>query len=289
MARRLLPLLAAALVSAGLLSAGRVAALTPPPPPAPVLVQFPGSSTPTLLGAFGQGGWVQGETAARLVSSTEVYRVQGLSGPARVVRGGQARSFDDPCPQTFGVDLSPALQPSTFRVATVEGLRSRPRPVQSLPTGSPVYGAAVKAELLRRGLKNPRVRVRSVIRADLDGNGTDEVIVEASHFAGRNDLFPPPTGQPGDYSLLLLRSVERGKVRTTVLGAYVALKAYDPASGADMPLAGRYALAGLADLNGDGRLEIITFGAYYEGYGLTAQEWTPGGGLKTRLETGCGT
>ncbi|SMB95040.1 hypothetical protein [Deinococcus hopiensis] len=259
-----------------------------PRPAAPVLVSVPGDDGATLLGVVEGGKWTGGPAAARRIRGGEVYRLQGLGGPAHTARGGRAVSFGEPCPETFGVSLTPATSKAAFLIGTSATWPARPRPVTSLPTNSPVYEAAVRAELLRRGLRDPRVQLRSVTRADLDGDGTDEVLVEASRFADQAALYPPPTGQPGDYSLLLLRSVVKGKVRTTVLGAYVALKAYDQNRDETMPLAQRYALGGVADLNGDGRMEVVTFSAYYEGYGVAAQEWTPGSGLKVRLDTGCG-
>ncbi|MEF2279738.1 hypothetical protein V3W47_15690 [Deinococcus sp. YIM 134068] len=283
MPRPLLGLLAALSLA---LSPGHAAV---PTVPVPVFVLLPGDEgRASLLGVWEGGRWLGDGNAARRVRAGATYRVQGLSGPATTARGGRAEYFGVPCENAFGVALTPEVRPANFTVVTPTGVRTRPRPVTVLPTTGAVYREAVRAELVRRGLPNPVVHLTRVVRADLDGNGTDEVIVEASRFAERSGLFPPPTGQPGDYSLLLLRQVVGGRVRTSVLGAEVVSKAYDPDSTEPMPLATLHALAGLADLNGDGRMEVLTFGAYYEGYGLTASEWTPGGGLKTRLETGCG-
>ncbi|MFD1732988.1 hypothetical protein ACFSC4_20665 [Deinococcus malanensis] len=91
-----------------------------------------------------------------------------------------------------------------------------------MPTNNPTYREIVRAELTRRGLTGAKVNVLGVTRTDLDGNGTQEVILEAAHFAGRQGLDPPPVGMPGDYSLLLLRQVMNGRVVTTVLGEHLA-------------------------------------------------------------------
>lgn len=259
-----------------------------PTGPQPVLVLIPGATHPTLLGVWEGGRWLEGGDGARRVRGGEGYRVQTLGGGVATARGARAESFGVPCPEAFGVTLSPPPRFATPAVATSAGVRSRPRPVTVLGTTGAVYRAAVREELVRRGLREPTVNLTRVVRADLDGNGTDEVIVEARRFAEGSGLYPPPSGQPGDYSVLLLRHVVGNRVRTSVLGAFVSLTARDPNSTEFGPLANVYALAGVADLNGDGRMEVITFGAYYEGYALTASEWTPGGGLRPRLETGCG-
>lgn len=259
-----------------------------PSGPQPVLVVLPGEAHAALLGVWAGGRWLEGGEAAGRVRGGEGYRVQALGGGVTDARGARARSFGVPCPDASHVALSPPPRLTTFAVATTATSRARPRPVTVLPTTGAVYRAAVRDELVSRGLRAPAVNLTRVVRADLDGNGTDEVIVEARRFAEGSGLYPPPSGQPGDYSLLLLRHVAGNRVQTTVLGAYVALRARDPNSPDFGPLAHVYALAGVADLNGDGRMEVLTFGAYYEGYALTASEWTPQAGLRTRLETGCG-
>ncbi|MFC6801347.1 hypothetical protein ACFQDE_06025 [Deinococcus caeni] len=42
-------------------------------------------------------------------------------------------------------------------------------------------------------------------------------------------------------------------------------------------MATQYRLAGVADLNGDGRMELVLHDAYYEGADFTVSEWTPAG------------
>ncbi|WP_189010778.1 hypothetical protein [Deinococcus malanensis] len=189
----------------------------------------------------------------------------------------------------YAVRLTPGLASGPFRLLVPGTVKGHPRPVVSVPTNNPTYREIVRAELTRRGLTGAKVNVLGVTRTDLDGNGTQEVILEAAHFAGRQGLDPPPVGMPGDYSLLLLRQVMNGRVVTTVLGEHLAPRTpWDPGSDQPMPMATLYRLAGIADLNGDGRMEVVTFGAYYEGYALDVNEWRSGSGLKSRLQGGCG-
>lgn len=264
-----------------------IPALAAPAAFSPVLVQLPGESQADLLGAWTGSGWLDAQKAAPRIRGGETYRALSPAGAA-TVKGNRARSFGDPCDLAYGVALTPTAPAQGFRLLTLPSLKAQPRPVASLPTNSAPYREIVRAELVRRGVPSPRVNLLGITRADLDGNGTEEVIVEAAHFAGRPGLYPPPVGAPGDYSLMLLRQVVHGKVVTTVLGEHVApRKPWDSGSGDVMPMATLYRLAGVADLNGDGRMEIVTFGAYYEGYGLDVQEWRPGG-WKSRLEGGCG-
>ena len=254
---------------------------------APVLLTYAGTQDSTLLGVWDGKRWISPPAAAPLVWANTVYRVQGLTGLSINAVGGSPVSFDAPCPDAFGVTLTPNRVPSATQLATRADLNARPRPVTALPVQNSLYAGAVRAELMKRGLKNPVVQIRSVTRTDLDGDGREEIIIEATHFAeaGTGDPVPPVNAQAGDSSLLLLRFVVNGQVKTTVLGADVVLKS----GNIDAPRNGlRERLEGIADLNGDGRMEIVTSEAYYEGDTLDAFIWTPALGLKKVLETGCG-
>ncbi|WP_425145522.1 hypothetical protein [Deinococcus sp.] len=272
---------------AALLLAPLGAAAPPVTGTAPVLLTTPGQEGSVLLGVWKEGRWLNVPGSVPLVKADSAYRTQGLSGPSLSAVGGAPVSYDGPCPDYFEVTLAPKRVPTSSQLATRADLNARPRPVTVLPTQNPVYAEVVRAELRRRGLNNPAVQLRQVIRADLDGNGSDEIVIEATHFAERasGEPIPPVNAQVGDYSLLLLRWVAQGQVRTTVLGADVVLK-----SGTlDAPRnALRERLEGLADLNGDGRMELVTSESYYEGDTFDAFTWTPAGGPKKVLETGCG-
>ncbi|CAM3656645.1 hypothetical protein [Deinococcus frigens] len=258
----------------------------------PILIHAPGDGDRAqLLGAAAGGRWLTVKEAAPRLKGQERYVRRSLGGPAIPVTGGLPESYGEPCVDAYGVPVKPANSSNQFQVFTAAALNARPRPVTALPTGNAIYRQIVRAELIKRGVKNPIVQLVGLTRTDLDGDGTQEVIIEAAHFAGRSGPYPPGIGQPGDYSIVLLRHVVRGQVLTVTLGVDIApqtpLKPDD--SFETRPLANMIRLAGVADLNGDGRMELILFGAYYEGSSYSVQEWTPARGLTpTPLETGCG-
>ena len=95
----------------------------------------------------------------------------------------------------------------------------------------------------------------------------------------RAKVRPAPVA--GNYSFVLLRHVVDGKVQTKLIDG----EFYAKASESQTPY--RYEVSGLLDLDGDGRLEIIIYSAYYEGATVTV--WRFGEGkLHKVLEIGCG-
>ena len=255
----------------------------------PVIVGYQDGSGGELLGVWDGKRWLPLPAAAPKVKADARYQVQGLSGGPVNVTGGPPVSYGAPCPESFSVAFKPGFGENVGTLAVLEGVQARPRPVTLLPTGSPLYRQVIRQELQRRGLNNPVVNLVNVVRSDLDGDGHQEVIIEATRFARPegDPLSPPVNAAAGDYSLLLLRSVVNGKLRTAVLGADVVLKASsDPEQAPRLGL--RERLEGVADFNGDGRLEIVTSESYYEGTTYAAWTWTPGAGPKKVLESGCG-
>jgi hypothetical protein len=132
-----------------------------------------------------------------------------------------------------------------------------------LSTNDPAYRQIVAGLLRRRGFVRPKINVTQVLRIDLDGDRVEEVLVSATHLAeglGGPDRSMAIHGQPGDYSLVLLRKLVRGKVRDTLLVEHFYPRKIQ------YPLTPeQYSVAAVLDLNGDGKMEVIIHGGYYEG------------------------
>jgi hypothetical protein len=96
----------------------------------------------------------------------------------------------------------------------------------------------------------------SVVRADLDGDGTDEVLVAASYI----DYVKPPQGpEPatvGSFSIAYVRHVVGNAAPSKVLSAVVVK---------DTPsIVPTLVIDGAADINGDGVMEVFGSGYLYE-------------------------
>jgi hypothetical protein len=231
------------------------------------------ASSGYLLGVVSNGVWRKAETAAPGVAAGVRYRVFGAEALLGTASGGRAVSVEEPCPETFQVELSPAREDAV--VALGGGWNVLPRRVQRNAPAAP-YRELVRALLVRHGIARPEVRITGVTRVDLDGNGTEEVIVNATRESGSTRAV----GR-GDYSLLLVRKLVNGTPRTIVLE-----EEYHPRPTPES-VQNTFTLGGVYDLDGDGVYEIIMRGAYYEG-GWTTVYRVRGSARQQLASVGCG-
>jgi hypothetical protein len=219
-------------------------------------------SKPTgyLLGASAGGQWLKPEAAAGLIPGSEQYRLYTLTGEAGNSVGGKPTKGEDACADTLYVTLAPYPSGRGSLVAVAGPWNALPRKLKAGSTQAQVYREAA-AEILRsKGIDNPKINLTQVIQVDLDGDGVEEVLVSATNYARFNpEGGLTPDARAGDYSLVFLRKVVEGKVVTKIItGEYypMAKKFTAPAE---------HRIIGVLDLNGDGSLEIVLSGRYYEG------------------------
>lgn len=128
-----------------------------------------------------------------------------------------------------------------------------------------------------QGVDDSQPYLSQLWRIDLEGDGRDEVLIAAVRYRGS-----VTSTQAGDYSLLLLRKLIDGVVVTfpVILDffseTYIAKCALE-----------RHEIINVLDLNGDGKLEIITKSSGYESITQTIfsiEDFR----IKKRLEWTCG-
>jgi hypothetical protein len=134
------------------------------------------------------------------------------------------------------------------------GLAVSTSPWQPFPEGTIIwlaapgsaYQEAARVFVIAQGLDDPAVEVRNAVSVDLNGDGVNETVFEAtsiqSHFAIN----------AGDYSVILLRRISGDTVETVPLAAEVYMA--DGALGAVPKV--NY-LTAVLNLDGDGRPEIV--------------------------------
>ncbi len=245
------------------------------------------SSAPEIVGALSDQKWLNSQNAAKLVSGDHLkfFSHTALTGQ---FKAGKPESLGVPCEETFSVPLTPNHKSKAFEIGVSANWNPRPRAITVLPNTSLAYVKIASEFLTKKGLKNTLVKLTSVIKTDFDNDSTDEVFVVGRHYqeSGSGDYFPPAGGKKGDYSFVLMRKIISGKAQTISLGDDVTLKDVDIES-ETRHLEQFYDIAGLLDLNGDGKLEMVAYSSYYEGYGFEIMEWD-GKKFVSRASSGCG-
>lgn len=229
-------------------------------------------ATGYLLGGWYNNAWVSAADYMALISDTErPYVFYSLSGETGLITG-QPPTIGGFCNQPT-VSLASLLPGS---IGLVGRWNATPRLPQDVPVNTDVYRQVVAETLQGAGLAEPEVTIDRILRFDLEGDGVEEVLIVANHLTAGVGL---PSAVAGDYTTVLLRKIIGSEVVTVPL----YLDIYPAGSDFVSPL--RYEALAIADLNGDGRLEMVIAADLYEGrqvaviesYGATSQVMLQGG------------
>jgi|SRR6267143_876287 len=231
-----------------------------------------------LFGDSADGKWIKAEQAAKSMKGSTPLRVFGLTQEIGKATAGKPKSVDQPCPDTLTVSFS--SKPKGGVIALNAPWNALPRKPQIADPTQQVYVDAVREFLESRRMSDPKVKITRILRVDLDGDGEDEVLINATNYFTQDGDVPMDTAAPGSYSIVLLRRVVAGKVQTEFVAGELYVK--DESSASNL-----YEIPGVLDLNGDGKLEVIVHSHYYEGAETTIYDCS-GGKCKAVLSVACG-
>ncbi|MCK6540847.1 MAG: hypothetical protein L6Q26_12410 [Anaerolineales bacterium] len=139
------------------------------------------------------------------------------------------------------------------------------RPVQTIAQDSGLYEQYLQEWLVLQGVSSPELGVVKVLRVDLEGDAVDEVILVATNI--EDSMGGLHEAGAGKYSVVLMRKVIGAQVYTVPLVVEIY---YATDSKMEYPII--YDVDHIYDLNGDGNLEIILSGRWWEGGGLFVHE-----------------
>lgn len=210
-----------------------------------------------ILGGVKQSVWMPSDP----VSTSGSFRAVYAGGTSMPVTVGNVESAGGACEGTRSATLTPAPSGNTPFVVLSGTWNPQPRPVEDVSKHKARYARALQLFLASKGLRE-QAEIGQILRADLDGDGQAEVIAVLHH--------------PGSYSAILVRRQSQARVRT--------LTASLERDGEDLS---EQRVAMLADLNGDGRMEIIVHGEYQQGI-FTAVYALDGESIRKVMSCACG-
>jgi hypothetical protein len=253
----------------------------------PLFVGGPDSTGWLSLGSWQQTRWQRSsdESGAPItpgISAGTEFAVTNLDGAAVATVGANVDAcFDGRVGPTVDIDVAPPEPPGfgyNALAILIQPWPLEPRPVVLVGDNVPsAYQALGEAAFAAEPVDATQGTIEQLVLTDLDGDGDEEALMAFEYV--QSTAGP---GTPGDLAALLLVDVGPRTASTVVVNAID--QAFDDVA---FPVIERYRVLDIADLNGDGRMEVIVHAWYYEGAAVVVYEYD-GTRLREVLSTGCG-
>ena len=227
-----------------------------------------------LLGGAGLDEWLAPDESIARFSGEVTYSLHSMTQEAKYFLWGETPEFSPTC-QIYTIGTEAVLDESGF-VGVVDGWPITKRAVTELSADGELYQRVVLDWLLTQGVNSPEIGTLQIFRADLEGDGSDEIFISATHLDDSQH-----TTKAGDYSIVLMRKVTGNDVITTlVVGDVYASKELE------ITYPRTYSLANFIDLNQDGVLEVVVSFLKWEGFGASVFQ-VDGQDVIQTLSSGC--
>ena len=232
-----------------------------------------------LMGGVQNGRWIAAtKVAPKMESETEFVLVGWTGVEEGGVTLGKKGEKEDVCEDYTRLEFE-LKQEQGVAIGSGAKWNPVPRVPKPIDASSPIYKSVVTKFLARKGITRPVVKITEAFRVDLEGDGTEEVVLAATHY--KNKLTENTA--VGDYSFVIVRKAVGKVVTDHMLEGEFYLKRIDFAA------PNEHHISAIADLNGDGKMEVVLNGFYYEGDFSSAYEMKSGRPVKIKeLEIGCG-
>jgi hypothetical protein len=205
-----------------------------------------------------------------LIKKGEMFRLYSLTGSVGTGVVSEIVPPEYPCDDMIGVKISPLPEGEGDVIGVNGSWDAQPRLPKIQSADQQEYRTIISNYVKGAGIRNPKVTIFQLLRVDLDGDGTEEVLISAN-----SSETPSIYMSRGDFSVVLLRRVVQGKPQTIPIVSEVELKNHE-----DLPLRGKWhhkeIVAAILDVNGDGVMEVITTfqSAYDSGKNVYYMKWS---------------
>ena len=232
-----------------------------------------------LMGGVQNGKWIAPASVSPKMKSETEFVLVGWNGVEEGGIGvGKKGEQEDVCQDftRFEFDLQ---QDYGVAIGSTAKWNPVPRLPKAIDKNGSVYKTVVTNFLRKKGIAKPVVRIKEAFRVDLEGDGVEEVVLSATYY--KKGLSSDASA--GDYSFVIVRKSAGKTVTDHLLQGDFILKKVDFGAPTENHV------SAIADLNGDGKMEIVLNGRYYEGDFASAFEMKNGRPVKIKeFEIGCG-
>jgi len=230
-----------------------------------------------LLGGVENGKYLDAKTVFEKVKGEQKYSLYGLTGKSGELTA-TIEAPGAPCDEFYYFKTELENQKGVS-IGANRSWNPTPRVPKSINLMDKTYLNIVSGILRAKGLPKAKAVIEQAVKVDLDGDGVDEVLLTASSYGGKIS----PRVDANNYSFVLLRKVVAGKAQNIMLSEEYVKK------NIEFGAPNRFEIASVLDLNGDGKMEIVVYGEYYEGSGANVYEIKGSKAVDIKLlETGCG-
>lgn len=158
-----------------------------------------------VMGGVENGRWIAPARAAKLMNERTEFVLIGKRGVEEGgVTFGRLSQPEDPCDDFYPLELELKMDLGVA-IGSVAKWNPMPRMPKEISLENKTYRNIVAGYLRGKGIANPVVRLTRAFRIDLDGDGTEEVLISATHFK----YGVEPRAARGDYSFVMLRTARR--------------------------------------------------------------------------------
>lgn len=235
-----------------------------------------------LLGGVRNGKWIEAGLAAESIMNGAMdLHVYGLRGKEKTPFYAARRApVEDVCQDFYRINMDDEKERPAVGIGVNASWNAMPRIPRRMSASSPAYKTAVIAFLKKQGVVRPVAKITQIFQIDLDNDATDEILITATDLKSQFGVG----WKAGEYSFTMLRKVTRSGVRDFLLDGNFFKRGQENGGAPN-----RYEISSIADLNGDGKMEIVLYSEYYEGAGSGAFEMRGGKPvLVKQLQIGCG-
>lgn len=237
-----------------------------------------------VLGGGLDGKLVDSKSITPLMTHKQEYSLTTLKGitdmAVSIGRPHESVEGEGDCEGMFQQELTMGPKQLGDYVVAVLGDKKEvsgfsPAKIEHLPATDEEFRKIVADYLRETGLEEPKVVIKQVLRSDLDGDGDTEILINAINT--EREVM-----RKGEYSVVLLHKKVGDETQTFEIASEITTEDSDEQSAL-----WENTIAGLLDLDGDGEMEIVLYGAFYLGDGWQVIHLQDGQVAET-LTCGCG-